>query len=365
MREIETAAIGHNSTAVAGDIRDDLERILTGDTETLFIYAQWHVNDYIAGTRGMSLEHEGAYQRFLMNLYSRGKPLPDDDSFMARVMALSTRVWRRIKDALVASGKIVMRGGCLTNARFERERRKRAEELQNRSRAALIRWQQERENAAEKPLHTASVPANETVVSPKFAGSLPKVSAKLCENEDAKSLKNNDADSKSAYANQYPITFSKKKNAGVSAGGASGRRWAERDPFGLNPWQAKEAEDVKFDADFRLEVHNGFQAELANILLPAGLDLREALDEAARWIPRAAPPSELKISVRSQITRQAREAKERATARAPRQPPKTIGGNVPARDPSCPDHVWQKMLRGYVARREITQSQAEAAGLLP
>ena len=101
----------------------------------------------------------------------------------------------------------------------------------------------------------------------------------------------------------------------------SGRRWAARDPFNLNPYAAKEAKDVWFDEEFRLHVCNGFQAEMTSILAPAGLNLREALDEAARWVPPAAAPFELKIKVRGQITKLAREAKERAAARKTRAVP--------------------------------------------
>lgn len=99
---------------------------------------------------------------------------------------------------------------------------------------------------------------------------------------------------------------------------ASGRRWASRDPFGLNPWQREHHRDVQFDDDFRLEVHNGFETEMLEKLKPVGIDLRDALDEAAKYVQRSAPPAELKIQVRSQITRIAREAKERADSRIAR-----------------------------------------------
>ena len=200
--------IGHNSAAVNQDLRADLEEILSEESDRLFIYAQWHIGDYIIGTQGMSLEHEGAYQRFLMRLYARGKPLPDDDSIMASIMSLSTRVWRRVKDALIAAGKIVVRAGCLTNKRFEQERLRRAEQLRKRSLAAQQRWQMERENAAEKPLPSAPVSPKPEQVSPKFAGSLAEVSPKLSANGDEKPNKINGTMGTSAYANLEPITKS-------------------------------------------------------------------------------------------------------------------------------------------------------------
>jgi uncharacterized protein YdaU (DUF1376 family) len=192
---------GHNSAPYGEQLREHLERLLGEEADRLFIYAQWHIGDYIIGTQGMSLEHEGAYQRFLMRLYARGKPLPDDDRAMAAIMSLSTRVWCRVKAALVALGKIIVRAGCLTNGRFEKERLKRAEQLHKRSLAAQARWRQEREVSA-KPESAAEA------VSPKFEGSLPETSAKFSAKKDDKPNEIKAPQDASAYANQYPLTKS-------------------------------------------------------------------------------------------------------------------------------------------------------------
>lgn len=191
--------IGDNSAPFGQELRADLEAMLNEESDRLFIYAQWHIGDYIIGTQGMSLEHEGAYQRFLMRLYARGKPLPDDDGIMASIMSLSTRVWRRIRETLVNLGKIIVKAGCLTNARFERERIKRSEQLKKRSQAAHTRWAMDRENNTEKERDAARV-------SLKFAPSLPETSPKLPENVPEKHNKINGVWDKSAYANLEPIT---------------------------------------------------------------------------------------------------------------------------------------------------------------
>lgn len=162
------AGFGHNSASYGEQLRAEVEVVLSDDHETTFHYAQWHVNDYIAGTAGMELQYEGAYIRFLMRLYQRGKPLPDNDGFMATLMGLSTRVWKRVKTMLIDFGKIIARNGCLTNSRFEKERRDRAETIRKQSEAARLRWEKQR---AEK--------TGLTEVSPKFAGSLDETSAKL------------------------------------------------------------------------------------------------------------------------------------------------------------------------------------------
>jgi len=195
------ASPGHNSESYGERLSTELERFLTGEPDKLFLYAQWHIGDYIIGTQGMSLEHEGAYQRFLMRLYARGKPLPDDDTIMASIMSLSTRVWKRVKGALVSAGKIIQKCGCLTNARFEKERLKRAEQLRKRSLAAQARWHPESQNQS----LDERIPEP---VSRKFEPSLAEVSAKLSGNEEQKPNEIGPSSDASAYANQNPITNS-------------------------------------------------------------------------------------------------------------------------------------------------------------
>lgn len=165
---------GHNSAAYGEELREDVETILSDDSK-LFHFAKWNIGDYVAGTVGMKLELEGAYIRFLMRLYQRGKPLPDDDRFMSTCMSLTLRVWKRVKQALVAAGKIVIKAGALTNARFEKERAARAEQLRKMAEAARKRHEDAREKRG----------VNEKV-SPKFAQSLPEVSSKLSRNTDEK-----------------------------------------------------------------------------------------------------------------------------------------------------------------------------------
>lgn len=183
-------AVGHNILVEGNPAAYD-----DGGDEVVFHYAQWHIGDYIAGTMGMTLETEGAYQRFLMRLYQRGKPLPDDDRFMATTMSLSLRVWKRLKEALIELGKIVVRSGCLTNSRFEQERRKRAEDIQKRATAARVRWENSRK------------------VASKLAPSLTEVSPKLPENISKKLNEINDSvvQMDMLTINQNPITNNQEK----------------------------------------------------------------------------------------------------------------------------------------------------------
>jgi uncharacterized protein YdaU (DUF1376 family) len=324
--------IGHNGGAQNSAAYAD------GD-EIVFHYAQWHIGDYIAGTMGMSLEIEGAYQRFLMRLYQRGKPLPDDDRFMATAMALSLRVWKRMKTMLIDLGKIVVRAGCLTNGRFEQERRKRAEEIQKRASAARKRWENSRETSA------------------KFASSLAETSPKVEANTSKKPNKINAPSIQMDMLtnNQNPITNNQEKEEASSlrSEGAEapaietaaeivwgkGMDWLRDNSFVGNEaklrarvggwvkdygaetvltvmraaqkskpgsvmtWMEKVLrENDRADQHVkrqggRLEVFNGFQAELSQIL--GNRDLRRSLDRIGGKIPVHVTGVELESRVRA------------------------------------------------------------------
>jgi uncharacterized protein YdaU (DUF1376 family) len=200
--------IGSNSLAYEQALRQDIEIVLCDDHEKLFHFAKWHIEDYIQGTEGMQLEIEGAYIRFLMRLYRRGKPLPDDDRFMSIAMGLSLRVWKRIKDSLISIGKIICRAGYLTNPRFEKERRERAEQLRKQAEGAHKRWEEHRKKEAAQ-----------REVSANFAGSLPEISAKLPANEAEKPNEINET----AHSQPYilNIDIEKDKNPPTPQGGSA------------------------------------------------------------------------------------------------------------------------------------------------
>lgn len=117
------------------------------DEAVSFRFYQKNIGDWLSGVKGMTLEIEGAYSRFIDHLYHRGKPFPDDDRFMSAVMSIPVRVWKRVKAELVSLGKIVVRAGCLTNSRFEIERKKRAAELRKKAETAVNSWNKRRINA--------------------------------------------------------------------------------------------------------------------------------------------------------------------------------------------------------------------------
>ncbi len=174
------SGIGHNSAAYGEDISGSTE--VATDKSVSFRFIDLHLGDWLGGTNGLNCEIEGAYIRFLVRLYQRGKPFPDEDREMASSMNVSLRVWRRLREELLSRGKILARNGCLTNKRFEEERIKRAEQIRKQSDAVRSRWEKQRANPE---------------TSSKFAGSLDETSPKISENFGIEINKINELDDSS------------------------------------------------------------------------------------------------------------------------------------------------------------------------
>lgn len=320
-------SIGHN-----GQLAAELEQILGDGDKVVFHYAQWHINDYLEGTKTMSLEYEGAFMRFLMHLYQNGKPFADNDAIIAKLLRLSTRVWRRLKEALIAMGNIVARNGCLTNPRFEEERQKRAQDARKRAAAAHARWQNSRETSAK-------VGESFPEVSPKFSPNSAKKVNEINEtamqmdmltnnqnpitnNQDSSSLR-----SEPTIETAQDIVWGKGldwlrehgfvgneaklrarvggwvKDYGPEAVLTAMRSAQKSKPGSVMTWMEKLLrENDRADQHVkrqggRLEVFNGFQAELSKIL--DGRDLRRSLDRIGGKIPVHVTGVELESRVRA------------------------------------------------------------------
>jgi uncharacterized protein YdaU (DUF1376 family) len=151
---------------------------LADDCAVGFTFFKMHLLDWDEGTVGFDLELEGGYGRFLNRLYKRGKPLPDDDRFMSTLMRLSLRVWKRIKAELITMNKIVVRNGCLTNPRFERERAERAATIRRQSEAA-IEMHARRRTADSQPDESGKFEQRLAETSRKLSGKKSKKSNEI------------------------------------------------------------------------------------------------------------------------------------------------------------------------------------------
>lgn len=86
---------------------------------------KWYKRDpdaALAGMIGLTLEERGVYNTIIDLLYSRDGNLPSDDVFFARACECRPQVWRRVRDSLIAKGKLRCRAdGKLTANRVEKE----------------------------------------------------------------------------------------------------------------------------------------------------------------------------------------------------------------------------------------------------
>jgi len=70
---------------------------------------KWYKRDpdaAMCGMLGLTMEERGAYNTILDLLYSRDGDVPNDDVFLARAQQCRPQMWRRVRDSLIAKGKI-------------------------------------------------------------------------------------------------------------------------------------------------------------------------------------------------------------------------------------------------------------------
>lgn len=81
---------------------------------------KWYKRDPNAALNGMmilSLEERGAYNTILDLIYSHDGNLPDDDRFICGWLKCDMRVWKRLKNRLIETGKIGIESGLIANLR--------------------------------------------------------------------------------------------------------------------------------------------------------------------------------------------------------------------------------------------------------
>jgi uncharacterized protein YdaU (DUF1376 family) len=100
------------------------------------LFVQYCAKDFLDGCNTLDPWEELAYRRIVDLIYATGNRLIDDDRKLAWQTKVGSR-WRAIKAALIASGKIVMRDGLITNARCDVEIEKIQRKIAQTSRAGL------------------------------------------------------------------------------------------------------------------------------------------------------------------------------------------------------------------------------------
>ncbi len=100
---------------------------------------RFYADDWLSGTTELTLEEEAAFLRICALTYSKGRPIPDNDHWLAGQCRVSVRRWRSLKARLVAVGKVQVEGGLILQrrCRIEMEKaqsfaRKQAENARSR-----------------------------------------------------------------------------------------------------------------------------------------------------------------------------------------------------------------------------------------
>ncbi len=80
-------------------------------------YYKRYPRDFIEGTIGLDLELKGAYAILLDLIYMQGGQLPDDERYISGLLGCKPNRWKKIRDELIALGKIEEIDGKISNSR--------------------------------------------------------------------------------------------------------------------------------------------------------------------------------------------------------------------------------------------------------
>ena len=120
----------------------------------------WYKRDaraFYEGTRSLSLEARAVYSDLIDLMFIHNGPLADDAKWMGHALWISPRKWRALRDELLASGKIKIVDGCVTNDRAEIELKKRSErtrintENASKNRETSVKHSRKFAESSEKP----------------------------------------------------------------------------------------------------------------------------------------------------------------------------------------------------------------------
>lgn len=84
-------------------------------------FVRFYPSDWRSGCIGMTFEQEGFYVRVCAFIYETGRHLPSDDSVAAKLIGANTNAYRKLRDQLLAAGKIKRCEDGFTVPRAEKE----------------------------------------------------------------------------------------------------------------------------------------------------------------------------------------------------------------------------------------------------
>jgi uncharacterized protein YdaU (DUF1376 family) len=139
-------------------------------------YMLLYVNDYIAGTRSMTLAERGAYWDLILFSWARGGPLPNDRKQLAKLLGVPLRqfeeAWQGVRE------KFDKVPGGLANARLERERAyalaKREKWSERAAKGAKERWH------PDSPRDASSIKNDASSINAGHASSISQAMLRQC-----------------------------------------------------------------------------------------------------------------------------------------------------------------------------------------
>jgi uncharacterized protein YdaU (DUF1376 family) len=123
---------------------------------------RWYKRDpdaAISGMTGLTPEERGIYNTVIDYLYSRDGDLPTDDNFFARACECRPQVWRRVRDSLIAKGKLHYKtDGKLTANRVEKELQTARKLIANYHQSGVVSDENNNEIKATEPVRAREQP---------------------------------------------------------------------------------------------------------------------------------------------------------------------------------------------------------------
>lgn len=105
----------------------------------------WYKRDphaAIEGMLGLTAEERGMYNTLIDMLYARDGNVPNDDRFMGLAQQCRPQQWRRVRDALIAKGKVrITADGKLAANSVETRLKEARNFIETQSHRAKKRWQ--------------------------------------------------------------------------------------------------------------------------------------------------------------------------------------------------------------------------------
>lgn len=132
-------------------------------------YIKINIAEILEGIEELTWEQRGYYLTALFKMYARMGGLPWDEREGARIMRCDIRLYRRMRDHLLAAGKLYRDGEVLHNRRVEREIADYVREYRRRSDAAKMREEKRRAQRHDGPAEQVGTPAPEPVAADRAA----------------------------------------------------------------------------------------------------------------------------------------------------------------------------------------------------